>query len=214
LSARPDGFDATPAGQGEAPAAADPADPHLVEARVASASVYDGHFLKVFRDTVRLPGGKTAPREFIRHPGAVMVVPIADDGRLVIERQHRYPLDAVLLEFPAGKLDPGETTLHCARRELLEETGYRAREWAHAGRMHNAPAYSTEFIEIWFARGLVAGAQQLDEGEFIEVKLMPEGELFELAARGELTDAKTLVALLRLQQWRTGAWAPSWQTSP
>ena len=214
MSARPDGIDATPAGQGEASAAADPADSHLVEARVASTSVYNGHFLKVFRDTVRLPGGKTAPREFIRHPGAVMVVPIADDGRLVIERQHRYPLDAVLLEFPAGKLDPGETTLHCARRELLEETGYRAREWAHAGRMHNAPAYSTEFIEIWLARGLVAGAQQLDEGEFIEVQLMPEGELFELAARGELTDAKTLVALLRLQQWRTGAWAPSWQTSP
>jgi ADP-ribose pyrophosphatase len=214
LSARPDGIDATPAGQGEASAAADPADSHLVEARVASTSVYNGHFLKVFRDTVRLPGGKTAPREFIRHPGAVMVVPIADDGRLVIERQHRYPLDMVLLEFPAGKLDPGETTLHCAQRELLEETGYRAREWAHAGRMHNAPAYSTEFIEIWLARGLVAGAQQLDEGEFIEVQLMPEGELFELAARGELTDAKTLVALLRLQQWRTGAWAPSWQTSP
>ena len=150
-------------------------DAHLVEARVASTSVYDGHFLKVFRDTVRLPGGCTAQREFVRHPGAVMVVPLADDGRLVLERQHRYPLDRVLLEFPAGKLDPGESTLHCAQRELLEETGYRAREWAHAGRMHNAPAYSTEFIEIWFARGLVAGEQQLDEGEFIEqVQLLEE----------------------------------------
>jgi len=214
LNARPDGFDKTPAGQGPAESAADAADPHLVEAKVASTSVYDGAFLKVFRDTVRLPGGGTATREFVRHPGAVMVVPIADDGRLVIERQHRYPLDQVLLEFPAGKLDPGETTLHCAQRELLEETGFRAREWAHAGRMHNAPAYSTEFIEIWFARGLAAGEQQLDDGEFIEVQLLAESELFALAARGELTDAKTLVALLRLQQWRTGAWAPTWQTSP
>jgi ADP-ribose pyrophosphatase len=214
LSARPDGFDTMPAGQGAAHAAADAADVHLAEATIASAGVYDGHFLKVFRDSVRLPGGEVAAREYIRHPGAVMVVPILDDGRLVVERQHRYPLGQVILEFPAGKLDPGETTLHCAQRELLEETGFRAREWAHAGRMHNAPAYSTEFIEIWFARGLAAGAQQLDEGEFIEVLQMPESELFDLAARGELTDAKTLVALLRLQQWRTGAWTPTWQTSP
>jgi ADP-ribose pyrophosphatase len=214
LSARPDGFDTTPAGQGGAQAAADAADAHLVEATVASASVYDGAFLKIYKDTVRLPGGATATREFVLHPGAVMVVPITDDGRLVVERQHRYPLDQVLLEFPAGKLDPGETTLHCAQRELLEETGFRAREWAHAGRMHNAPAYSTEFIEIWFARGLLAGQQQLDDGEFIEVQLIPEEELFAVAAGGDLTDAKTLVALLRLQQWRAGAWTPTWQTSP
>jgi len=214
LSAASDGQAASPHDRGEGPGAdaAPSADAHLVEARIASTNVYDGSFLKVFRDTVRLPDGHSAEREFVRHPGAVMIVPIADDGRLVVERQHRYPLGQVLLEFPAGKIDPGESTLHCARRELLEETGYRAREWAHAGRMHNAPAYSTEFIEIWFARGLVAGARQLDEGEAIEVRLLEESELFALAARGELTDAKSLVALLRLQQWRTGAWAPTWQT--
>ncbi len=185
-------------------------DEHLVERRVRSTSVYDGKFLKVRHDDVRLPGGGLATRDYVVHPGAVMIVPLTDDGRLVIERQHRYPLDAVLLEFPAGKLDPDETTLHCAQRELLEETGYRAREWAFAGRMHNAPAYSTEFIEVWFARGLVPGAQQLDEGEYVEVVLMDEAELFALSARGELTDAKSMVGLLRLQQWRSGAWTPSW----
>jgi ADP-ribose pyrophosphatase len=215
LNAARGGPDAKPGGQDDSPGteAAPSVDTHLVETRVASTSVYDGHFLKVFRDTVRLPGGRTAAREFIRHPGAVMIVPIADDGRLVLARQHRYPLDAVLLEFPAGKLDPGESTQRCAQRELLEETGYRAREWALAGRMHNAPAYSTEFIEIWFARGLEAGAQQLDDGEFIEVQLHDEGALQALAAGGQLTDAKTLVALLRLQQWRSGAWTPTWQTA-
>ena len=186
-------------------------DEHLVERRLRSQSVYEGHFLKVRRDEVLLPSGKTAAREHIVHPGAVMIVPIADDGQLVVERQHRYPLDHVLLEFPAGKLDPDETTLHCAQRELHEETGYRAREWAYAGRLHNAPAYSNEFIEIWLARGLVAGAQALDDGEFIEVRTMPEATLLAQAASGELTDAKTLVGLLKLQLWRSGAWTPTWQ---
>ena len=189
----------------------DGVDEHLVERRLRSESVYDGHFLKVRRDEVKLPTGKTAFREYIVHPGAVMIVPLTDDGQLIVERQHRYPLDRVLVEFPAGKLDPNETTQHCAQRELREETGFQAREWAYAGRMHNACAYSTEFIEIWFARGLTAGAQALDEGEFVEFFALPEAELFALAARGELTDAKTMVGLLKLQQWRGGSWAPSWQ---
>jgi len=193
--------------------AMDGVDEHLVERRIRSTSVYDGKFLKVRHDEVRLPGGKSATRDYIVHPGAVMIVPMTDDGQLVIERQHRYPLDHVLVEFPAGKLDAGETTLHCAQRELLEETGYRAREWAHAGRLHNAPAYSTEFIEIWFARGLVAGPQQLDEGEFVEVRTIAEAALFAQAASGELTDAKTMVGLLKLQQWRSGLWNPTWQAA-
>jgi len=186
-------------------------DAHLVERLVRSESVFDGNFLKVRRDQVRLPDGHLASREHVVHPGAVMIVAIADDGQLVVERQHRYPLDHVLLEFPAGKLDPGETTLACARRELLEETGYSARDWAYAGRLHNAPAYSNEFIEIWFARGLVAGAQKLDEGEFLEVFTLPEAALLARSASGELTDAKTMVGLLKLQQWRAGQWTPTWQ---
>ena len=161
----------------------DGVDEHLVERRIHSDSVYEGHFLKVRRDQVRLPDGGIAWREYVVHPGAVMVVPLTDDGQLIVERQHRYPLDRVLLEFPAGKLDPNETALHCAQRELREETGYLAREWAYAGRMHNACAYSTEFIEVWFARGLVPGPQQLDEGEYVEVHAMSEDALFALAAR-------------------------------
>lgn len=188
-------------------------DEHLVERRIRSESVYSGHFLQVRRDQIRLPDGKTGTREYIVHPGAVMIVPITDDGQLVVERQHRYPLDRVLIEFPAGKLDPNETTLHCAQRELREETGYRAREWAYAGRLHNAPAYSDEFIEIWLARGLVAGAQELDDGEFVEVHTMSEAALLAQVASGELTDAKTMVGLLKLQQWRAGAWTPAWQAT-
>ena len=193
--------------------AQDGVDEHLVERRIHSDSVYEGHFLKVRRDQVRLPDGGIAWREYVVHPGAVMVVPFTDDGQLIVERQHRYPLDRVLLEFPAGKLDPNETTLRCAQRELREETGYLAREWAYAGRMHNACAYSTEFIEVWFARGLVPGPQQLDEGEYVEVHAMTEDALFALAASGEMTDAKTLVGLLKLQQWRNGTWTPPWQSA-
>lgn len=186
-------------------------DGHLIERAVASETLLRGRFLHVQRDTVVLPDGRQATREFVRHPGAVMVVPILDDGRLLMERQWRHPLQRVLLEFPAGKLDAGEAPLACGRRELLEETGYRAREWAHAGWMHNAPAYSDEGIDVWFARGLVPGPAQLDEGEFLETVAMSEDELDALAGRGELTDAKTLVGMLWLRRWRSGAWPLTWQ---
>lgn len=187
------------------------ADGHLVERAVATEMLLRGRFLQVQRDTVTLPDGREATREFIRHPGAVMVVPLLDDGRLLMERQWRHPLQRVLLEFPAGKIDAGEAPLDCGRRELLEETGHVARQWAHAGWMHNAPAYSDEGIDVWFARGLVAGAPRPDDGEFIETVAMSEDELDALAARGELTDAKTLVGLLWLRRWRSGAWRLDWQ---
>lgn len=187
-------------------------DRHLIEVTLDRQQVLRGNFLDVRRDTVRLPGGGTATREYVVHPGAVMVVPLLDDGRLVLERQFRHPLDRVMLEFPAGKIDPEESTQACAQRELREETGYRAAEWACAGRLHNAIAYSTEFIEIWFARGLTLGERHLDPGEYLDVIAMSEAELDRLAASGELTDAKTLIGLMWLQKWRSGAWPLAWST--
>nr|WP_255763741.1 NUDIX hydrolase [Pelomonas sp. P7] len=175
------------------------------------SQVYQGHFLDVRRDRVALPDGSISHREYIRHPGAVMVVPLLDDGQLLMERQYRYPMGRVMLEFPAGKLDAGEDPLACGQRELLEETGYRAAEWAYAGVLHNAIAYSDEGIHIFFARGLVQGEQKLDEGEFLELVTHSARELDELAARGELTDAKTLIGLLWLQRWQQGAWPLNWQ---
>jgi ADP-ribose pyrophosphatase len=186
-------------------------DRHLVERPLASETLLEGGFLRVQRDTVALPDGRRATREYVRHPGAVAVVPLLDDGRLLLERQYRHPLGRVILEFPAGKVDAGEATLACAMRELAEETGHTAREWAFACRLHNAAAYSTEAIEIWFARGLTPGPQRLDHGEFIELVIHSEDELQALAARGELTDAKTLIGLLWLRQWRSGAWPLTWR---
>lgn len=188
-------------------------DMGLLETPQQECTLLQGGFLTVRRDTVGLPDGNSATREFVVHPGAVAVVPLLDDGRVVMVRQFRYPLGQVLLEFPAGKIDPGEPVWDCARRELREETGYTARQWARACRIHNAAAYSTEGIEIWFARGLSAGVQALDAGEFLEVVTRSEDELDRLARAGDLTDVKTLVGLQWLRQWRRGEWALSW-TSP
>ena len=189
-------------------------DAHLRETTLASEQVFRGRLLDVRRDTVRLPDGREAGREYIVHPGAVVVVPLLDDGRLVVERQWRYPMGRAMVEFPAGKLDAGEPPLACGVRELAEETGYRAAEWAHAGVLHNAIAYSNEHIEIWFARGLTPGQQRLDAGEFLDVVTMTADEMLALAAAGELTDAKTMVGLLWLQNWRAGRWPLIWRRAP
>ena len=187
---------------------------HLRETTIRSEQVYAGHFLNVRLDQVVLPDGAIAKREYIVHPGAVMIIPLLDDGRVVVERQWRHPLARVMLEFPAGKLDAGEPPLHCAIRELAEETGYRATEWARAGILHNAIAYSTEGIEIWFARGLTLGERNLDNGEFLDVCCATLEELEELARTGELTDAKTLIGLLWLSNWRNGRWPITWNPVP
>lgn len=189
-------------------------DDHLIEKTVQREELLRGRFLQVLRDTVRLPDGGSDTREFIVHPGAVMVVPLLDDGRVVLERQYRHPMGRVMVEFPAGKLDAGEDTWTCGRRELLEETGYTAREWAKAGVLHPVISYSTEFIEIWFARGLALQDRHLDAGEFLEVFSASVDELLTWCRDGTVTDAKTLSAALWLQNWRAGAWDLQWQPHP
>jgi ADP-ribose pyrophosphatase len=186
---------------------------HQIERFVSGEQVFKGKLLDVRRDIVAMPDGAHATREYVVHPGAVTVVPLLDDGRLVMERQYRYPVGRVMLEFPAGKLDAGEPPLQCGQRELAEETGYRARQWAVAGVLHNAMAYCTEVIHILFARELTAGRRALDDGELIDIALMTEAELDAAASRGDLTDAKTLIALMWLQKWRSGAWPLQWFTA-
>jgi ADP-ribose pyrophosphatase len=187
---------------------------HLRETCSEPGIAWRGSFLDVRRDLVALPDGSHALREYIVHPGAVMIVPLLDDGRLVVERQWRYPLQRAMVEFPAGKLEAGEPVLECAVRELVEETGYRAAEWARAGLLHNAIAYSSEGIEVWFARGLVAGERRLDPGEFLDVFVASADELDAAARCGAITDAKTLIGLLWLQNWRAGRWPLEWRGAP
>lgn len=187
----------------------DALDP-LREHTLDSQELLRGSFLHAFRDRVRLPDGAEATREYVRHPGAVVVVAEQADGRYVMERQWRHPLQRAFVEFPAGKLDAGEDLLVCAQRELQEETGYRAREWAYAGPMHPVISYSTEVIHIFFARDLVAGERQLDEGEFLDVFAASLDELLTWSREGSLTDGKTLSCLLWAQNLRSGAWTLDW----
>ncbi|MEY4735911.1 MAG: hypothetical protein RL302_230 [Pseudomonadota bacterium] len=192
-------------------------DSHLIETQTSSQEVLKGVFLHAFRDTVLLPDGHSATREYVIHPGAVMVIPLLTDAhgqlRVVLERQFRYPVGQVMIEFPAGKLDPQESVLACAQRELREETGYSAREWARAGVMHPVISYSTEFIDIWFARDLVLGERRLDEGEFLDVFTATPQELLQWCCEGKVTDAKTLAGALWLQNVLSGAWSLAWQAA-
>ena len=184
-------------------------DSHLQESKVDGELVYEGHFLKVQRDVIRLPDGKQAAREFIRHPGAVVILPLFEDGSVLLERQFRYPLDQVFIEFPAGKIDAGEDYLVCAKRELQEETGYTATEWQFVCTIHNAIAYSDEHLELYLARGLQAGERKLDEGEFLDVFSMPLTELLEQIRQGKVTDVKTLIGAFWLEKILNGQWQPS-----
>ena len=171
-------------------------DAHLEETRQSGARVYQGALLDVRRDTVTLPNGGTAIREYIVHPGAVLIVPVLADGMLVVERQHRYPLNRVFVEFPAGKVDPGETPLATAQRELREEAGYAASIWNRLGLIHPVVSYSTEAIELYVAEGLTHVGRALDDGEFLDIVAMSAGTLLTALDRGEITDAKTVAALL------------------
>ena len=189
-------------------------DAHLIETKLKSEALFSGHFLHAFRDTVALPDGSQATREYVTHPGAVMIIPMLEVPgqplRLVMERQYRYPVQQVMIEFPAGKLDPQESTLQCAQRELFEETGYRAQQWAKAGVLHPVISYSTEFIEVWFAKDLSLGERRLDEGEFLEVFLQTPESLQQDCLNGKVTDAKTLTGMFWLQNVLQGNHTLEW----
>jgi ADP-ribose pyrophosphatase len=163
--------------------------------------VYAGKFFRVHRDAVRLPDGSRGVREYLRHPGAVVVVPLHEDGRVVLERQYRYPHAREFIELPAGKLEPGEPHLETARRELAEETGYVAARWKRLGVIHTTVAYSDEAIEMFLARGLEKRAANLDAGEFLEVLELPLAEAIAMVRDGRITDAKTVSALLWVGRW-------------
>jgi ADP-ribose pyrophosphatase len=181
-------------------------DAALVETCINSEVAYQGPFMTVKCDTVRLPDGKHATREYVKHPGAVMVIPLFDDGRVLMESQYRYAMGKVMYEYPAGKLDPNEDSLTCAKRELLEETGYTAREYVYLTRVHPIISYSTEFIDIFVARGLTAGERKLDEGEFLEIFTAKLDDVSEWVRSGQISDVKTIIGTFWLEKMLSGAW--------
>lgn len=173
----------------------------LTERRLSGELVYDGSLLKVHRDAVLLPDGSRSEREYIRHPGAVAILALFDDGSLLLERQYRYPFGRDFIELPAGKLEPGEPPLETAKRELQEETGYVAAAWSRLGVIHTAIAYTDEAIELFLARKLTELGRNLDDGEFLETLVVPFGEAMRMIRDGRITDAKTVTALLWYEKW-------------
>ena len=168
----------------------------LTEHFVSGEQVFDGALLKVHRDAVRLPDGSHGQREYIRHPGACGIVALFEDGKLLLERQFRYPHRRDFIEIPAGKIDPGETPLATGQRELLEETGYAAEEWIRLGVIHTAVAYTDEAIELFLAKKLQKQERKLDAGEFLEILSIDFSEVIQMIQDGRITDAKSVAALL------------------
>ena len=182
------------------------ADGSLTEQTLESRLAFEGTFLRLYVDRVRSADGHLGTREYIRHPGAVMIIPLLPDGRIVLERQFRYPLKRTLIEFPAGKIDAGESPLQCAQRELLEETGYRASKWSYLGGLHNAIAYSDEKIEMFLAEDLVHEGASLDAGETLEVFTEQWHQLSHWVRDGTVTDAKTMLGVMWLEKVLAGQW--------
>ncbi|HSC94646.1 MAG TPA: NUDIX hydrolase [Burkholderiales bacterium] len=168
----------------------------FTERRLSSRTVYRGRLLHVLEDRVRVPDGRLARREYVRHPGAVAMVPFLDPTTVVLVRQYRYPLARHFYEVPAGKIDPGETPLQTARRELREECGYRAARWRHLTTIHPCIGYSDERIELYLARGLTHVGHAPDDGELIEVVPMKLAAALRWVRAGKITDEKTVIGLL------------------
>ena len=170
----------------------------LVETTVASEEIFDGQVVHLYKDYISLPNGKPATREVIRHVGAVAIVPMTEDGKVIIERQFRYPLNRVITEIPAGKLDSeSEDRLSAAKRELEEETGYLADEWIELGDYIPAAAYCDEVITMYLAKGLHMGTRNLDEDEFLNIETVSLEELVEDVMQGKIADGKTQAAILK-----------------
>ena len=178
-------------------------DEHLAEKKISGEGVYDGIFLKMKRDIVSLPDGQHAVREYLEHPGAVAILAVLDDGRVLLERQYRYPIAQAVIEIPAGKLNTGEDPLLCAQRELQEETGYTAKHWSKIRRIHPVISYSTEFIDIYLAEGLSPGPALLDDEEFLDVFASPLEELLNWVETGKITDVKTIISTYWLERRRS-----------
>jgi ADP-ribose pyrophosphatase len=178
----------------------------LTEHTVEQNTVYQGKLLHVREDTVRLPDGAMSRREYIVHPGAAMVVAMPDEGSVIMERQYRYPVRAHMYELPAGKIDPGEDPLDTAKRELLEETGYRAAQWRHLVTTYPVVGYSDERIEIYLATELEFVGARLDDGEFLEVFTLTIDEAVEWIRQGRIGDSKTMTGLLLAQRIAAGQW--------
>ena len=183
-------------------------DSHLREERISGEDIYGGIFLKMKRDKIALPNGEEAVREYLTHPGAVAVVAILDDGRVLLERQYRYPIAKACIEIPAGKLEIGEDHLLCAKRELEEETGYMAKKWSYIRRIHPVISYSTELIDIYLAEDLVPGKSHLDDEEFLDVFAAPLEQLISWVEDGEITDVKTTISAYWLDRYRRGLVKP------
>lgn len=167
----------------------------LTEHQISSETIASGGMLTVKRDQVKLPNGHTSQREYVVHPGAVVVVAVLPNGNVILERQFRYPLHQVFIELPAGKIDANESVLTTGQRELLEETGYTANDWVRLGCLHPCIGYSNEVIHMYLAQGLTAGNHRRDEDEHLEVFDVPLDTCTSMILSGEITDGKTIAAL-------------------
>lgn len=181
----------------------------LQEKQLTTENVFDGVLLHVHRDEVELPNGHQTVREYIKHPGASVMIPVTNDGQIIFERQYRYPLQMELIELPAGKIDPGEDPLVTARRELEEETGYVGESFVELGLLHPCIGYSNEVIYIYLVKNLTFTEEQQDKDEFIETFQMSLDDALNAVRTGEITDAKTIISLFRAEKYLNGEWTES-----